>query len=135
MENFKIDNEKINNLCKLVDTLQECIQKDVSEVKNESADVFSRFMAFSRLDFYLNTNMYMNNLTKKAMVFGHALNHEVFKTEKHNEHGWHTPNFEQIKFFESPTNREDDDSEIPDVLKKIIAGAILKKMFEETDDH
>lgn len=135
MNELKIDNQYLNNIADDIEDLHKKINNDVKILRDESADTFLRFMSFNRSQAYLRCIETIMDIMHNQIIFGHALSEPMFKTEEYIEKGWDTVKLHRMPFFVREEDK-DGEREIPDFLKKILAGAILGSLVgKEANDR
>jgi hypothetical protein len=125
MEKLLPDEKYINHMAENLEHLISHIQKDIAKLKDKNSDVFERFMAFSRSRSFIDTAEIVMGSIRKAMVAGHCLQNKSLHTEMAKKHGWDVCKSSDHPFFLQDDKDDDSDEEMPDVLKKMIARAIL----------
>ena len=133
MSDLKIDNKHLSRLADSIEDLHREIQKDIDFLRDESGDLFMRYMAYNRSMNYVKGVDLIMSLYHKNLVSGHALQDPIYKTELYNKKGWDTPRVAEHPFFLDGDDDEDD-SEMPDILKKILAGAVLSAIVGRSKD-
>lgn len=129
MENLKVDNEHLNDLAKFTERLISEFQKDVALLKDDKADIFDRYMAFNRCATLANFIEPIKKSLIASMIGGHNLQNKIFHTESGKKNGWDNPKPDDHPFFENECNHEHH--EMPDILGKIIGGAILSSILKK----
>lgn len=133
MSNFVVDNKELNSLADAIDRLKDSLTKDVEHLRNKNADVFNRYMAYNKLRSLLKGVDLVLNIAHKSTVAGHNLNDPMFHTKAGVDNGW-----DEIKKFDHPFFKDeddkDDDGEMPDFLKKILADAVLGALVSRASD-
>lgn len=133
MSNFVVDNKELNGLADAVDRLRNSLEKDVNHLRDEKADLFNRYMAYNKLRSMLKAVDLVMTVSHKSMIAGHNLQDPMFHTEAGKENGW-----EEAKLFDHPffkdEDEKDEDGDMPDFLKKILAGAVLGALVSRASD-
>jgi hypothetical protein len=124
MSKFVVDNKELKALADSVKRMTEQLNKDAEYLRDEKADVFNRYMAYNKLRSTLKGLDAIMSLCKSSMIAGHNLQDEMFHTEAGLDNGWDEPQTFDHPFFKDEEEK-DDDNEMPDILKKILAGAVL----------
>src|SRR5579864_3066873 len=87
---LKVDEKHLKNLIENAESLIEAIESDLEVLKDKKEDNFVRYMAYMRTFMFVRHLPDFIQVVKFAMSSGHALNHEVFQTEKGKESEWDT---------------------------------------------
>lgn len=133
MSNYVVDNKELKSLADAVDKFRDSLSKDVAHLRDENADVFNRYMAYNKLRSMLKGVDLVMSIAHKSTIAGHNLNDPMFHTEAGKDNGW-----DEIKKFDHPffkdEDEKDEDGEMPDFLKKILAGAVLGALVSRASD-
>ncbi|CAB4151759.1 hypothetical protein UFOVP685_50 [uncultured Caudovirales phage] len=124
MSNYVVDHEELKALANKAGMLFDKLNEDLKMLRDENADIFESYMAYNRIRFVLKGIELALNISKSAMVSGHVLQNPLFHTEAGKKNGWDNPITFDHPFF-MDKDEKDDDGEMPDFLKKILADAVL----------
>jgi len=124
MSKFVVDNKELNSLADGIERFIKSVEKDVQYLRDEKEDLFNRYMAYNKLRSLLKGVDLIMNISHKSMIAGHNLQDELFHTPSGKHNGWdETKTFDHPFFYDEED--KDEEGDMPDFLKKILAGAVL----------
>lgn len=127
MDNLQIDKRYIKELTETAELVREALKKDIDALNNENNDIYSRYMAFCRLDsLIISVGPLMKSL-KRMFHHGYTLNSESLLNEQAKKEGWGNPNLSNIDLFEQIKENEVE-IKIPEELKSMLFSAIADSL-------
>lgn len=133
MSNMVVDNKELDGLADAVERLIKSLKIDIDFLRDENADIFNRYMAYNKLRSLLKGVDLVMSVAHKSMIAGHNLQDEMFHTEAGIKNGWDHAKTDDHPFF-IDADKKDSDDDIPDFLKKMIAGAFLSAMVDRASN-
>lgn len=130
MSNKEINHENLKNLCNALEAITEYILNESKTILNKDADIFSRYMAFSRMSAIAASFTHINESSRLNFNMGYDLANKQFETKESKSKGWHTDKLTDNPFFVDESN-DDENVEISSVAEKALARAILQALKGE----
>jgi hypothetical protein len=132
MNELKIDEKHISQMCRDLTLLMRDIVKDIESVEDKDKDVFTRYMSMVRLGAIFMGAKQSLNMCKHLFTMGFDVHHEFFQTHAAKENGWDKVRIEDNPFFVNQDNSNQEGiqvefKELPDHVKDAIVEAIKEK--------
>lgn len=127
MDKLIPDNRYLNEVAGSVEGFIEQLQEEVALLKDENADIFSRFMAYNRCQALRKITKPLADVIGVAMAAGFNISHEIFQTPTAIECGWDEPHPEINHFFINENQNED--GSMNDLAKEKIAKRLVESLL------
>lgn len=99
MDGFKVDEEYLASIKSKAEEFIGFVRHCMQDMSNKEIDIFSRYMAFSRLKTIIISNSFFLDVFKDVFVSGHDICHPFFNTDEFKKAGWDKFKLERMDFF------------------------------------
>lgn len=110
MSKFKVDRGFLKSMASEIDDLIENMESDKATMLDKNADLFERYLAFSRVNNLIFTSKAMSVMLKNSFRLGFDMGrHDVFHTKAFKKCGWESGGLNTNPFFESVDEESEED--------------------------
>ncbi len=122
------DNNHLERLASAVEALQDCITIDILLLRNKNADLFERYMAYTRSYFFIRLCEFSGESMKMNLASGHQIHHPALQTEMAKKNGWDTVAKGHPFFIDDDSDEGKEKDSVPSWLKEAFKDAMKEAM-------
>src|SRR5271170_915177 len=125
------DTKHFKILIRAVETLIQGLRKDLDNLKNDDADMFTRYLSYIRIKSLANIASICMKNNQEMVLAGHCIHDERLQTSEAIKNGWDETRIKDNPFF---VQDDDDDHKcdhdhdhLMDALREAVRSVVNKK--------